>query len=164
MAQQVTGPATLIAAGTYSSSNGTITGSPVIFNGTPWFSQAIVNVLNAPSSGSNTVDVYLQTSLNYIITGPSSSGGTAVWDDFMHFAQVTGGAGTRSQIGTWTANVAPSSSLNMHAPATATLAAGQVINGATGVAWRAQAVVGGTSPAVASSSAWQFEVRAQVYY
>lgn len=158
-------PFALLPHAAYSSSAGTITGTPVTFSIAPNYASALVRVTQAPTSSDSataTLDVFLQHSVNYSLAGPSSSNGAAIWDDFLHFPQIASGSvATRSAIAAWSANVAPSSSLNMHAPVMATLAAGQVINGATGDAWRVQAVVGGTSPVAASSSAWTFSVVVQ---
>lgn len=157
-------PTQLIATGAYSSSAGTITGTPVVWRNAPWFASVEARIAVAPtSSNAVTLDVYVQHSVDYLLAGPASSNFAANWDDFMHLPQITGGAGGVSQIGAWTANVAPSSSLNMHAVAKASLAAGQVIHGPLGAAWRVQAVIAGTSPVAASSSAWNFQVVAQGY-
>jgi len=95
----------------------------------------LLAVTDAQAAGADTLDLYLQSSLD---------GGTT-WDDFVHFTQVLGNAVEPiKHIATWTAlSGLPES--EMHVPADKTLAAG-VLQGLVGNDWRvAWVIVGGTA-------------------
>ena len=157
--------AVLLPSSAQSSSNGTITGNVATWRSIPWFASCEVGVSIAPSSSGNataTLDVYLQHSVDYLLAGASSSNFSATWDDFLHFPQILSGP-AKAQIACWTANVAPSSSMNTHTAATLSLAAGQVLNGALGGSWRTQAVIA-NAPTAGSSSQWTFQVLVQPYW
>jgi hypothetical protein len=64
--------------------------------------------------------------------------GTSVWDDFLHFTQVT------TSTGTWVASIVGGSNVAA-AIKDAALAAGTVINGPIGSNWRVKYVAVGTS-------------------
>lgn len=112
-------------------------------------------VTQAPSTSAfatATLDVWLQHSVD----------GTT-FDDFVHFTQIAGGAtAVASQIASWNGTIAASSSLNMHAAASKTLAAGQLRHGPIGRIIRVGYTVA-NSDVAASSSAYTFSVIAQPY-
>lgn len=153
---------TFVTSGTYSSSSGTNTGTPVALTESLGSAEFMVRVTNAPSSSAfptNTLDVYLQHSVDYVSLGSS----VATWDDFLHFPQMTAGALPKSSVGSWNGKVSGSSNTIMHTVGTAALAANTVINGAVGSAFRAQAVIASSAGTLPSSSGWQFSVIGQFY-
>ncbi len=145
-------PLTLLAPGAYSSSQSGL-GTPVVLTAAPKSAAFQLNVTTAPSTSGGTLDVYLQHSVDYLAAGPASRSRTA--------GMGTAAGAVAAQIAGWQGDAAPSSSLAMHTTAAASLAAGTVRHGPTGVAWRVQyAITGGVL--VASSSAYTFSVRANI--
>jgi hypothetical protein len=96
----------------------------------------LLDVTVAATVAGDTLNVYVQKNL-------AQPGGTAVWSDIASFTQVLGNGGAKQfRCGFTTMGVAPPA---MAAPATATLAAGSIVNGeAWSSDWRVQWVVAGT--------------------
>jgi hypothetical protein len=115
-----------------------------------------LSVKQTSPSSSHLLDVYAQHSVD---------NGTT-YDDFVHFSQIAGKVtvGTFTyQIAQWIRDTAASSSTagnyqSMRTPATASLAAGLVLQGPVGATWRGFATVTGAS----SSQPWQLTLQAQV--
>lgn len=106
-----------------------------------------LNINQTSPSSSHLLNVYVEH---------SPDGGTT-FDDFVSFFQVAGKAAASTNLAGWVRDV-PSSSATVRTPATRTLAAGSIIQGPVGGAWRAEAVVTGAS----SSQPWQLNLIAQV--
>jgi hypothetical protein len=141
MPDYVTTVAQLLPLGTYSSSM-TGLGNTYTFTIVPR-AAALELVVTQASTSNVTVDVYVQ----HALTDGSSSG--PIWDDFVHFTQVTAAG---NQIAQWCRDVQPSSSgstlaqqLGVHTQAAASLTAGTMRQGPTGPNWRAQYVIAGGS-------------------
>lgn len=84
----------------------------------------LLNITAAATAASDTLDVYVQSSID---------DGTT-FDDFVHFTQALGNAGAKKYIAQWIVEgTAPTTPL--HAPQDAALAAG-VSQGPVGVLWR----------------------------
>ena len=152
-------PFTLISGSVSSSQNaaGSGNGSSVKWPMSLVGAALQLKVTAAPSTSAATLDVYVQHAVDTI------AGSSSTYDDFIHFTQVGGTvSAVGSQLASWLRTTVPSSSLNMHTPATLTLAAGQIRHGPTGDTWRVSYVVtnGG---AAASSSAYAFSVVVQPY-
>lgn len=145
---------TLLASGAYSSSMSGL-GSAVSVS-YPAAAAFQLDVTVAPSTSAfatATLDVQLLHSLD----------GTN-FDSFLRFAQVTGGStAVARSIASWNGMIAASSSMNMHAGSTTTLAAGQVLNGAIGGTWKVGYTIA-NGAAAASSSAYTFSVKANVFH
>ena len=101
-----------------------------------------------------TLDIYIQQGFKALASTDLTAGLDAqassftIWDDYIHFTQVTAGPGTQvcrvfDGCGTSAAN-APTASIT--AGSDAALAAATVRAGDIGTAWRVKWVVGGTTP------------------
>lgn len=125
-------PSTAVAAGTVANAN------PLAVAG---YTSAIITLNVSAISTGTTLDVYIQQELP--ITGASDKrgdipSGTSVWNDFLHFTQVT------TSTGSWVASIVGGG--NIAGPLKdATLAAGTVIGGSIGSNWRVKYVAVGTS-------------------
>jgi hypothetical protein len=125
-------PSTAVAAGTVANAN------PLAVAG---YTAAIITLNVSAITTGTTLDVYIQQELP--IAGASDKRGdvptgTSVWDDFLHFTQVT------TSTGTWVASIVGGSNVAA-AIKDAALAAGTVINGPIGSNWRVKYVAVGTS-------------------
>lgn len=103
----------------------------------------LLNVTAAATAAGDTLDVYIQSSID---------GGTT-WDDFVHFTQVLGNGGAKKFIAVWERDLSPTSAV--HAPQDAAIAAG-VQQGPIGPTWRVKWVI-----VSASSPQFTFTVSAQ---
>lgn len=109
---------------------------------TGYTSVELVLSVSAQSGTTPTLDVYIQQELP--IAGASDKwgqvpSGTSVWNDVVHFTQVT------TSTGTWFASVTGGS--NATGPIKdAALAAATVVSGPIGSNWRVKYVTAGTSP------------------
>lgn len=128
-------PRTVSAAGT-----NVLSLSPVVVTGYT----SVIFALNvtAQSGTTPTLDLYIQQELP-VTAGTDAVGGvpsgTSIWNDFVHFTQVT------TSIGAWFASVTGGS--NATGPQKdGTLAAATVISGPIGSRWQVKEIVGGTSP------------------
>ena len=105
-------------------------------------SAIVILSVTAQAGTTPTLDVYIQQEIP--IVGASDTwaqvpSGTSVWDDVLHFTQVT------TSTGTWVASVVGGSGVAA-AIKDATLAAGTVRNGPIGSNWRIKYVTAGTTP------------------
>ena len=102
---------------------------------------AILSV-TAQAGTTPTLDVYVQQEIPIVAASDKGGGvpsGTSVWDDVIHFTQVT------TSTGTWVASVVGGSGVAA-AIKDAALAAGTVRNGPIGSNWRVKYITAGTSP------------------
>jgi hypothetical protein len=104
----------------------------------------LLNVTAAATAAGDTLDVYIQSSID---------GGTT-WDDFVHFTQVLGNGGAKKYIAQWERDLSPTTP--QHAPQDAAIAAG-VQQGPIGPTWRVKWVI-----VSSSSPQFTFTVSAQV--
>jgi len=110
--------------------------------------EALLTVSAAATDGTDTLDVYLQKSVD---------GGTT-YDDVLHFTQVLGNGGAKTFLGQWRAGgMTPESEL--HVPADASLAAGVLQGGIPAADWRLKWVIVDGGGSVAS---FTFTVTGQV--
>lgn len=130
----------------------TTTGTGPDINLIQAFQAAIVSVnVSAATGTSPTIDVYVQNKLGQAASTDLSGGfptGAAIYDDILHFAQMTT-TGTRVfRIATAGGNQETAQQLNA-------LAAASAKTGPLGGMWRVSYVVGGTSPSVTFSVSCQ---------
>ena len=90
--------------------------------------------VSAASGSAPTFDLYLQHSVD-------DGNGATTWDDFIHFAQMTG---TGQQYAQWIRDVTPTSPV--HAQKNLALTAGTVNQGPVGSKWQFAWVIAGTTP------------------
>ena len=118
------------------------------------FSSATIVATTTTTSGTSpTFDVYLQQQIPQAAAtdvAPNPPSGTAVWDDILHFTQITANGTRISKLGT---QYIPSATANATTLTTADWAQSDVSLGAAtlrlgpvGGDWRVKVVVGGTSP------------------
>lgn len=117
------------------------------------YTQAIFKLnVGVVTGTSPTLDLYIQQRVGTAASTDKFMGrptGTPVYDDFIHFSQVTA---TVTQFCRWCAYSGPASpnassmSTQVTAPSDAALSAGTVRLSALGFAWRFKWVVGGTTP------------------
>jgi hypothetical protein len=151
MAQQ-TREVVLIASQTISANgNGPIILQP---NG---YAGVILNLITGtPTGTSPTLDVYIQQAFTAVISTDTSALDTTntaiptIFDDYAHFAQVTGTASTQNQFmrilnGTGT-SAANAPTANVLVASSGALAASTVNPGPLGMFWRILWKVSGTSP------------------
>jgi hypothetical protein len=125
-------PSTAVAAGTVASTNTLCVAG---------YTAAILALNVSAITTGTTLDVYIQQELP-VASATDKRGdvpsGTFVWDDFLHFTQVT------TSTGSWVAHVVGGS--NAAGPLKdATLAAATVVSGPIGSNWRVKYVAVGTS-------------------
>lgn len=125
-------PSTAVAAGTVANSN------PLAVAG---YTAAIITLNVSAINTGTTLDVYIQQELP--IAGASDKRGdvptgVSVWDDFLHFTQVT------TSTGSWVASIVGGGS-TAGALKDATLAAATIVSGPIGTNWRVKYVAVGTS-------------------
>ncbi len=125
-------PSTAVAAGTVADTK------PICVSG---YTSAIITLNVSAISTGTTLDVYIQQELP--IAGASDKWGqvptgASVWNDFLHFTQVT------TSTGSWVVSVVGGSN-TIGALKDAALSAGTVINGSIGSNWRVKYVAVGTS-------------------
>ena len=124
-------PSTAAAAGTVAD------GNPVNVAG---YTAAIIALNVSAISVGTSLDVYIQQEIPIVGAGDKWGAvptGTSVWDDLVHFTQVT------TTPGTWIARIVGST--NVAAPQKdATLAAATMANGPIGSNWRVKYVAVGT--------------------
>lgn len=136
------------------SAGGTLTSAVFDTQGNTPSALFFLNVNQVSPSSSHNLDVYVQ----------HSPDGGITYDDFAHFNQVPGKTPTTStQVAQWIRDAGPSSSAvsnyqSVRSMATASLAAGLVLQGPVGPTWRAQAVVNGGS----SSQPWKMTLSANL--
>lgn len=101
----------------------------------------MLNVTAAATDATDTLDVYLQSSIDEGVT----------YDDFVHFTQVLGNGGAKKFLAEWMARTgAPNNpETEMHAPSDAAMAAG-VKQGPVGPLWRVKWVIVDPGAGVAS--------------
>jgi len=130
----------------------TTTGTGPDINLIQAFQAAIVTVsVTAASGTSPTLDVFVQNKIGQPASTDLSGGfltGTAIYDDIMHFAQVTTTATRIFRIATAGGNQEGAQQLNALAAATGK-------TGPLGGMWRVSYVVGGTSPSFTYSVSCQ---------
>ncbi len=102
--------------------------------------EVLLNVTAAAAAVGDTLDVYVQGSVD---------GGTT-WDDVIHFTQVLGNGGAKKFLARWQGLIA--STTPLAAPQDAALAAG-VAQGPHGLLWSVKWVIGGATPAFTFSVA-----------
>jgi hypothetical protein len=125
-------PSTAVAAGTVADTR------TICVSG---YTSAIIALNVSAITTGTTLDVYIQEELP--VSGATDKRGdvptgTSVWNDFLHFTQVT------TSTGTWVASVVGGSNV-ASALKDAALAAGTVISGPIGTNWRVKYVAVGTS-------------------
>jgi len=132
-----------------------VTGSDI--NIPQGFSAAIVTATTSTTSGTSpTFDVFIQKQLPQATVAapadvaPAPPSGTAIFDDILHFTQITGN-GTRvahistAMVPTLTANATTMTTADW-AQSDASLGAATLRIGPIGGDWRVKITVGGTSP------------------
>src|SRR5215472_12280983 len=117
------------------------------------YTSAIITCnVNTVSGTSPTMDVYIQNKLPQAASTDLSGGpasGTAIYDDLMHFAQIT----TSSTI--QVARIVGGGNV-IHAQQDGAIGSGSFASGPIGGAWRVKTVLGGTSPSFATSVVTEF--------
>lgn len=108
---------------------GTTLGSVVHLDNMSQFAEVQLNVSAAASGAGDTLNVYVQTTVD----------NGATWDDLISFTQVLGNGGVKKFLARWQGTAAPTTA--MAAPQDGALAAGTVVQGPKGVDWRVKAVV-----------------------
>jgi len=116
---------------------------------------AIVSVTSASASGTSpTFDVYIQKKLGQAASGDVTGippTGTAIYDDILHFTQITTNTTRIAQL--TTASMTPTANATLAttcdwAQQDAAISAGDLRIGPLGGLWRVKYVVGGTSPSI----------------
>jgi len=131
----------------------TVSGSSADIILPDWCTSAIVKVTCTPVTGTTpTLNVYIQSKLGTAAAGDGEQllgpTGTATYDDFVSFTQITAAA-------TRIARVVGGGNVE-HAAADGALTAGSMRNGPIGRAWRIKWVIGGTNPSLTFAVMAQF--------
>lgn len=109
--------------------NGNSRSTAVGLHGGSVAAEVLLNVTAAATAVGDTLNVYVQASVD---------GGTT-WDDVISFTQVLGNGGAKKFLARWQGLIAPTTALA--APQDAALAAGSVAQGPHGLLWSAKWVV-----------------------
>ena len=120
-----------------SSTVATASGTGSLVEATPdlMWAEFLLNVTAAATAAGDTLDVYVQASVD---------AGTT-WDDFIHFTQVLGNGGVKKELFRWQGMIAPTTA--NAAPADAALAAATIKQGPHGNLWRVKyVIVSATAP------------------
>lgn len=125
----------ILLASTTDTGAGSFTSTAVRLSERTRSAEVLLNVTAAAAAANDTLDVYVQASVD----------GGSTWDDFIHFTQVLGNGGAKKYLARWQGEVAPTTALA--APGDATLAAG-VAQGPHGLLWRVKRVVASGTGAV----------------
>jgi hypothetical protein len=102
----------------------------------------VILSVTAQAGTTPTLDVYIQQEIPIVAAGDlwgAVPSGAAVWDDLVHFTQVT------TSTGTWIARIVGGSNVAA-ALKDASLSAGTVASGPIGSNWRVKYVTAGTTP------------------
>lgn len=137
------------------SANGTSQGVCIIPQ--DYWAAILYMVTGTPTGTSPTLDIYVQQAFTALISTDTvdglmltSSAIPSIFDDYLHFPQVTGTASTQKSVARILAEIGTSATNSPTANFTvandAALAAGTIQPGPLGMAWRVKWVVGGTSP------------------
>jgi hypothetical protein len=119
---------------------------------------SVAVTLSTTSGTTPTWDVFLQKQIPQCAStdvAPASPTGAAVWDDILHFTQLTTNVTQMANLGNWytPANTANATTLTTAdwARQDAALGAGTLRMGPIGGDWRVKVTVGGTTPSTVMS-------------